>query len=158
MPGFTVKLIIAFIHRITKEILTLLRNKNSNKYKYKKIINTNIRKLKGKKCFCTSFLTRNANIILLNQPPTPAGLATTKCSLVLYKGQFYQSFDMWNTYFLPTLNVYKVYEVYYAISDPNSLDHWSYCHKDEAVLPSHFKLPHTTALKAYVAPITYVKE
>lgn len=58
----------------------------------------------------------------------------------------------------PTLNVYKVYGVYYAISDPNSLDHWSYCHKDEAVLPFHCKLPHTTALKSiHAALITYIK-
>lgn len=58
----------------------------------------------------------------------------------------------------PTLNAYKVYGVYYAIFDHNSLDHWSYCHKDEAVLPFHSKLPHTTALKS-IQPvlIIYIK-
>lgn len=64
--------------------------------------------------------------------------------------------NRWDT--APTLNVYKVYEVYYAISDPNSLDHWSYCHKDEAVLPFHCQLPHTTALKStHAALTTYIK-
>lgn len=61
-------------------------------------------------------------------------------------------------YALPTLNAYKVYGVYYAIFDHNSLDHWSYCHKDEAVLPFHSKLPHTIALKSIQpALITYIK-
>lgn len=46
----------------TKEIITLFRkrNKNSNKYKYKKI---------KKKCFCESFLRRNANIIFCKPAP-----------------------------------------------------------------------------------------
>lgn len=58
----------------------------------------------------------------------------------------------------PTLNAYKVYGVYYATCDHSSLDHWSYCHKDEAVLPFLSKLPHTTALKSIQpALITYIK-
>lgn len=35
---------------------------------------------------------------------------------------------------------------------PSSLDRWSYCHRGEAALPSHCKLPHTTALRVHMQP------